>query len=88
MFLEIVRLTHLSRLLTVLVVPYSTGIDLVIHDGLLESLRSKNAVKMMHGTKDLAIKIFGGGLLTLWEIAVTTETLDVTENQGLTPKTI
>ena len=43
---------------------------------------------MMHGTKDLAIKIFGGGLLTLREIAVTTEGLDVTENQGLTPKTI
>ena len=63
--LEIVRLTHLSRLLTVLVVPYSTGIDLVIHDGLLESLRSKTAVKMMHGTKDLAIKIFGGGHRTL-----------------------
>ena len=78
----------MSRLLTVLVFPYSTGIELVIQDGLLESLRSKNAVKMMHGTNDLAIKIFGGGLLTLREIAVTTEGLDVTENQGLTPKTI
>ena len=68
--------------------PYSTGIELVIQDGLLESLRSKNAVKMMHGTNDLAIKIFGGGLWNLRGTAVSTAELDVTENQELAPKTI
>ena len=53
------QITHYFR------VPYSAGIELVFQDALLESLRSKNAVKMTYGTNDLAIKIFGGGLRTL-----------------------
>ena len=59
--LEIVRLTHLTRLRTISVFPYSTGIELVFQHKLLKSLWSKNAVKMMHGTKNLDIKIFGNG---------------------------
>ena len=88
MMLEIVRLTHLTRLRTISVFPYSTGIELVFQHKLLKSLWSKNAVKMMHGTTNLDIKIFGSGLRNLQAVAVSAAELDVTENQELAPKTI
>ena len=58
---------------------------LALQDILSESLRSKNAVKMRYRSKDLAIKIFGGELRNLRELAVSAGELDVTLNQELTP---